>query len=103
MKLLPLVVEELGLLNKFEHEAKRRFWRSFEGVDDNPPAFIRSLGSVEDRGEIMEDTARFKRLLVGVLLKLNARLTFFCSVRYVLLKFETLKSEGSKPRSSALI
>ena len=34
MKLLLLVVEELGLLNKFEHEAKRRFWRSFEGVDD---------------------------------------------------------------------
>ena len=43
-----------------------------------PTAFIRLLGLVEDRGEIMEDTARFNRLLVGVLLKLNARLTFFC-------------------------
>ena len=80
MKLLPL--EEIGL-SKFEHEAKRRPSMPFEGVDwPVPPiAFIRLLGLVEDKGEIIEDTARFKRLLVGVLLKLNALLTFFCNVR----------------------
>ena len=63
--LLPLLV--VGL-NKLVQDASRKFWRSFDGVDDN----IREGCCA---GERMEDTARFKRLLVGVLLKLNARLT----------------------------
>ena len=71
MKLLPPPVELLVEgLSKLVQDASRKFWRSLEGVDDN----IRLLEGC-CAGERMEDTARFKRLLVGVLLKLNARLT----------------------------
>ena len=63
-------LERTGLM-RLVHEANRRFCKSLEGVE----LAIRWLGLVEDRGEIMEETARFKRVLVGVLLKLNARFT----------------------------
>ena len=68
---LELLAERTGLI-KLVHEANRRFCKSLEGVE----LAIRWLGLVEDRGDIMEETARFKRLLVGVLLKLNARFTW---------------------------
>ena len=75
----PLLESRAGLM-RLVHEARRRFWRSLEGVEEA----IRWLGLVEDRGEIMEDTARFNRLLVGVLLKLNARFT--CKSKQIFMK-----------------
>ena len=70
IKLEELELERTGLI-RLVHEANRRFCKSLEGVE----LAIRWLGLVEDNGEIMEETARFKRLLVGVLLKLNALFT----------------------------
>lgn len=60
----------LSALRRFEQEASLKFWRSLEGV---LAEVILWLGL--DMGEIREDTALLRRLLVGVLLKLNARLT----------------------------
>lgn len=71
IKLEELELERTGLI-RLVHEANRRFCKSLEGVE----LAIRWLGLVEDNGEIMEETARFKRLLVGVLLKLNALFTW---------------------------
>ena len=79
MKLEEPLLERLGLM-RLVHEANRRFWRSLEGVEEA----IRWLGLVEDSGEIMDETARFNRLLVGVLLKLNARPT--CKIKVFGLK-----------------
>ena len=69
IKLLPLVVELWGLI-KLVHEANLRFWRSLEGVE----AILIAVVCI---GEIIEETALFRRLLVGVLLKLKARFTCF--------------------------
>ena len=71
-----LLVLEVGL-KRLEQEARRRFCISLEGVEAvNPIMDIRWFWLAEESGDIMEDTARLRRLLVGVLLKLNARLTW---------------------------
>jgi len=60
--------------SRFVQDASRKFWRSPLGVV-LPGLAMLLVGLM---GEIMEDMARFKRLPVGVLLKLKARFTFLC-------------------------
>ena len=56
--LLPLLV--VGL-NKLVQDASRKFWRSFDGVDEYAIVVIRLLILLEDcAGDRMEDTARLR-------------------------------------------
>ena len=69
----------LSALRRFEQDCNFRFWRSPEGVEPILP-LVELIPLDDVRGEIMLETALVNRLVVGVLLKLNAFLTL-CSDR----------------------
>jgi len=67
-------------LSKFVQEASLRFCKSPDGVDAAllvaPWWWLEEVLSRWAIGEIIDETARFNRFPVGVLLKLKARFTY---------------------------